>query len=178
MTASNTDDRKQDLVSSLRSLLQQSKCTKRQFLSLIGKLSFVCKVILAGRIFLRRLIDTTCSVSRLHHHIRLTKEAHLDMYWWLNFLSQWNGTCCILQTEWTTSLAMDLYTDASGTHGWGTYWLGRWIYAQWPTEHAHKSNKSIYFIIYFYYVILKIVDCNLERAKVFLKNWHFSFIRT
>ena len=41
------------------------------------------------------------------------------MYWWLNFLPQWIGTCCILQTEWTTSPAMDLYTDASGTHGWG-----------------------------------------------------------
>ena len=139
MTASITDDRKQDLISSLRSLLQQSKCTKRQLLSLIGKLSFACKVIPAGRIFLRRLIDTSCSVSRLHHHIRLTKEAHLDMYWWLNFLPQWNGTCCILQTEWTTSPAMDLYTDASGTHGWGAYWSSRWIYAQWPTEHAHKD---------------------------------------
>ena len=74
MTASITDERKQDLVSSLRSLLQQSKCTKRQLLSLIGKLSFTCKVIPAGRIFLCRLIDTSCSVSHLHHHIRLTKE--------------------------------------------------------------------------------------------------------
>ena len=148
MTASITDDRKQDLVSSLRSLLQQSKCTKRQLLSLIGKLSFACKVIPAGRIFLRRFIDTSCSVSRLHHHTRLTKEAHLDMYWWLNFLSQWNGTCCILQTEWTTSPAMDLYTDASGTHGWGAYWSGRWIYAHWPTEHTHKDItwKELYAI--------------------------------
>ena len=85
MTASITDERKQDLLSSLRSLLHHSKCTKRQLLSLIGKLSFACKVIPAGRIFLRRLMDTSCPVSHLHHHIRLTKEAHLDMYWWLNF---------------------------------------------------------------------------------------------
>ena len=27
------------------------------------------------------------------------------MYFWLNFLPQWNGTCCILQTQWTTSPA-------------------------------------------------------------------------
>ena len=135
MTASITDDRKQDPVSSLQSLLRQSKCTKRQLLSLIGKLSFACKIIPAGRIFLRRLIDTSCSVSRLHYHIRLNKEALLDLY----FLPQWNGTCCILQTEWITSPAMDLYTDASGTHGWGVYWSDRWIYAQWPTEHAHKN---------------------------------------
>ena len=61
------------------------------------------------------------------------------MYWWLNFLPLWNGTCYILQTEWTTSPAMDLYTDALGTHSWGAYWSGRWIYAQWPIEHAHKT---------------------------------------
>ena len=148
MTASITDERKQDLISSLQSLLQHSKCTKRQLLSLIGKLSFACKVIPAGRIFLRRLIDISCSVSRLHHHIKLTKEAHLDMYWWLNFLPQWNGSCCILQTEWTTSPAMDLYTDASGSHGWGAYWSGRWIQAQWPPEHIHKDItwKELYAI--------------------------------
>ena len=86
MTASITDDCKKDLVSSLQSLLQQSKCTKHQLLSLIGKLSFACKVIPAGRIFLCRLINTSCSVSCPHHHIRPTKEAHLDMYRWLNFL--------------------------------------------------------------------------------------------
>ena len=149
MTASITDERKRDLISSLQSLLQHSKCTKRQLLSLIGKLSFACKVIPAGRIFLRRLIDISCSVSRLHHHIRLTKEAHLDMYWWLNFLPQWNGSCCILQTEWTTSPAMDLYTDASGLHGWGAYWSGRWIQAQWPAEHIHKDItwKELYAIV-------------------------------
>ena len=109
MTASITDDHKQDLVSSLQSLLQQSKYTKCQLLSLIGKLSFTCKVIRAGRIFLCRFIDTSCLVFHFYHHLRLTEEAHLDMYWWLNFLPQWNGTCCILQTESTTSPAMDLY---------------------------------------------------------------------
>ena len=28
-------------------------------------------------------------------------------------------TCCILQTQWTASPAMDLYINASGIHGWG-----------------------------------------------------------
>ena len=36
MTASITEERKQDLISSLQSMLQHSKCTKRQLLSLIG----------------------------------------------------------------------------------------------------------------------------------------------
>ena len=97
MTASISSERKQELLSALQSMIERRKCTKQQLLSLIGKLSFACKVVPAGRIFLRRLIDLSCSVSRIHHHIRLTKEAHLDMYWWFNFLPQWSGTSCILE---------------------------------------------------------------------------------
>lgn len=148
MTASISEERKQDLISSLQSLLHHKKCTKRQLLSLIGKLSFAGKVLPAGRIFLRRLIDTSCAVSHLHHHIRLTKEARLDMYWWLKFLPKWNGSHCILQTKWTPSPGMHLYTDASGSHGWGAYWHGRWIQAQWPIEHINNDImwKELYAI--------------------------------
>ena len=95
-------------------------------ITIIGKLSFACKVFLAGRIFLCTTIDLSCSVSRIHHHVRLTKEeVRLDMYWWVNFLPQWSGTSCVLETKWTTTIPMNLYTDASGTLGWGAYWSGR-----------------------------------------------------
>ena len=86
MTVSISDERKQDLISSLQFLLHKSlskdgKCTKRELLSAIGKLSFACKVIPAGRIFLHRLVDKSCSVSCLYHRVSLTKEANLDIYW-------------------------------------------------------------------------------------------------
>ena len=45
-------------------------CTKRELLSLIGKLSFTTKVVPAGRLFLRRLFDLSTTVDRLHHHLR------------------------------------------------------------------------------------------------------------
>ena len=80
MTASISSERKQELLSALQSMIERRKCTKQQLLSLIDKLSFACKVVPAGRIFLLRMIDLSCSVSRIHHHIRLTKEVRLDMY--------------------------------------------------------------------------------------------------
>ena len=63
MEASITSDRKQALLSELLQLRYQRKCTKRALLSLIGKLSFCCKVLPAGRIFLRRLIDLSTTVK-------------------------------------------------------------------------------------------------------------------
>ena len=118
VTVSISSERKQKLLSALQSMIECHKCTKQQLLLLIGKLSFACKVVPAGRIFLVRMIDLNCSVSRIHHHIRLTKEVCLDMYWWVNFLPQWSGTSCILETKWTTTISMNLYTDASGTLRW------------------------------------------------------------
>ena len=80
-----SEQHKQDLISSLKLLLYHCKCTKHELLSLIGKLSLTCKVMPSGRIFLCWLIDPSCSVLLLHHYIRLTKEAHLDIFW-LQFL--------------------------------------------------------------------------------------------
>ena len=57
MTASISADRKEELIHTLRRTLASCTCTKRTLLSLIGKLSFACKVVPPGRIFLRRLID-------------------------------------------------------------------------------------------------------------------------
>ena len=122
-------------------MIQRRKCTKQQLISLIGKLLFACKVVPAGRIFLCKMIDLSCSVTRIHHHIRLilTKDAQLDMYWWVNFLPQWSGTSCILQTKWTTTISMNLYTDASGILGWGAYWSGRWLQAHWSLNNCKKD---------------------------------------
>ena len=79
MEASITSERKQSLLNELQLLHNHHKCTKHELLSLIGKLSFACKVLPAGRIFLRRLIDLSTKVQKMHYHIRLTADARLDL---------------------------------------------------------------------------------------------------
>ena len=100
------------------SLLPDSSrtCSKRQLLSLIGKLAFACKVIPAGHIFLRRLIDTTHTVDN---------PSHL-----------------ILRQCWTPANEFQLYADASGTLGYGAYWNGAWCSQAWPPQFPTKSIES------------------------------------
>ena len=62
------------------------------------------------------------------------------MYWWVNFLPQWSGTSCILETKWTTTISMNLYTDASGTLGWGAYWSGRWLQARLVPQRLQERH--------------------------------------
>ena len=98
----------QDKLEALLSLLnswnkKKMRTTKRELLSLIGKLSFAAKVVPAGRLFLRRLIDLSTSVQKLHHHITLSASARADIKRWKDFLPRWNGISLMLQTNWTTA---------------------------------------------------------------------------
>ena len=59
----------QELLSLLGDWSTKKKCTKRELLSLIGKLAFAAKVVRSGRLFLHCLIDLSTSVTKLHNHV-------------------------------------------------------------------------------------------------------------
>ena len=114
----------EELLSSLRQWQCVKKCTKRELLSLIGKLSFASKVIPAGRTSLRRLIDLSTTVKKLHHRISFNKEARLDIEWWLEFLPSWNGRYKIPDFQVTPAPSINLFTDASGELGFVYFLTG------------------------------------------------------
>eukprot|EP00731_Ephydatia_muelleri_P014011 Em0007g1321a len=120
-------DKLEELTGLIRSWLSRHKATKRELLSLIGKLSFAAKVVPAGRLFLRRLIDLSTTVRKLHHHISLNAEARADIRWWDSFLPSWNGVAMFLDPEWTAADSLQLYTDASGSLGFGAYFNCAWF---------------------------------------------------
>lgn len=111
---------------------RKKKCTKRELLSLIGSLSFACKVVKPGRMFLRRLIDLSTTVSHLNYHISLNSEAKLDIKWWSEFIDEWNG-CALFQAPLVTSLELNLFTDASNS-GLGAVYGAHWFSEPWPAR--------------------------------------------
>jgi hypothetical protein len=130
MRASITQERKLDILSAIQSLQGRRTVTKRELLSIIGKLAFATKVVPPGRIFLRRLIDLSTTVTPLHHHITLNADARADLTWWLHSLPSWPGTSLFLQSHWSPAPDMELYTDASDM-GYGAYWNGQWFNNHW-----------------------------------------------
>jgi len=85
------------------------------------------------------MINLSNTVVQLHCRISLTTEADLDIQWWLEFLPCWSGTSLILNTRWTPSLALNLYTDASRMHGWGAYWDGMRIQSHWSLSSGNMD---------------------------------------
>ena len=130
----------QDILSELTLWSKQKKCTKRQLLSLIGKLHFASKVMPAGRIFLRRLIDLSTHAEAPHHHLYLNSAAKADIRWWRELIPSWNGTAPILEPNWTLSNSINLYTDASAKHGFGAFYNGAWLRGPW-LQHQQINNS-------------------------------------
>ena len=110
----------------------------------IGKLSFAGKVVKTGRMFLRRLITLSTSVTELNHHINASARA--DIHWWLNFLPSWNGIS-LIQDEPITADTLALYTDASGTLGFGAIFNLQWFSCPWPDHFLHHINVKKLFAI-------------------------------
>ena len=119
-------ERMHDILSELQQWLFKKRATKRQLLSLIGKLMFVCRVVKPGRIFVQRLINLSKSVSCLHHKIRITSDAMFDIQWWLKFLPSWNRKSVFYNAQWIDSDVLHLYTDASNV-AVAAYYNGHWF---------------------------------------------------
>ena len=119
-------------------------CKKRELLSLIGSLSHACKVIRAGRAFLRRLIDLSMKATRLDHFIRINAEARADLEWWFYFIGRWNGIS-LLSAVSIQPPAATIYSDASGNWGCGAICGSQWFQLKWDTrsDRWHISIKEL-----------------------------------
>lgn len=102
-----------DIKKELQKWLSKKWGTKRELLSIIGKLVFLTRVIKSGNIFLRRLYNMSTKVKCLHHKVKLTAEATRDIIWWLLFLDQWNRKSVFYEELWETNDDIEVHTDAS-----------------------------------------------------------------
>ena len=139
MECSLPPDKLAELLADLQAWSSKKECIKRDLLSLIGKLNFACRIIPAGQIFLRHLIDLSTTARLPHHHISLNTDARQDVAWWLKFLPLWNGRAIIPDPFWSRSLDLELFTDASGGLGFGIYFQGHWLNGSWPPNLSDRS---------------------------------------
>ncbi|XP_055352887.1 uncharacterized protein LOC129598832 [Paramacrobiotus metropolitanus] len=134
------EEKLRDFLSEFQVFSNAKSMTKRDLLSLIGKLSWATKIIPAGRIFLRRMINLANSVRQLHYRISLNKEFRADLNWWLEFLPLWNGFYSFLEPTWTSSADLNLFTDALLTFGCGAVYGHEWLHAVVSTWKSFSSR--------------------------------------
>ena len=138
-------ERLESVMEELYKWQAKKSAKKREMLSLIGKLSFVCRVVQSGRTFLRRMIDLAKKAKQLHHRVRLTQAFHADITWWLEYLPGWNGVSAFYDDDWTPNADMELYTDASDLAAAG-YFKKSWFVV--PANTTRSINwRELYAIV-------------------------------
>ena len=134
MEARLPDDKLQKCIFLVTDFVGRKKVTLCEMQSLIGTLNFACSVVVPGRAFLRRLIDLTRGITKAHHYIRLNRSVKADLQLWLTFLHAFNGRSLFLHDGWLDSNTLQLYTDASGSLGYGATFGDDWCYGTWPDQ--------------------------------------------
>ena len=114
-------------------------CSRHQLESLIGHLHHAAKVVWPGRSFLRRMIDLLRCFRRRDHPIRLNSEFQLDLQWWHQFLSSWNGVYFWLFPGMSATPDLEVTLDASGSLGFGAYFRNKWFTGSWAPSQAAQS---------------------------------------
>ena len=49
--------------------------------------------VYSDKTFCRLLISATCGLTKLYHHLRITRPIHLDLLMWLTFFHFRNSQC-------------------------------------------------------------------------------------
>ena len=83
------------------------------------KHSFASRCIDPGRSFMHQQWDTCKCFQKSHYHIKLAGGPLTDLELWLTLLKEWSGKSFLLHIRRTPAPDTDLFTDASGSIGWG-----------------------------------------------------------
>ena len=107
----------------------KKSCCKRDLLSIIGQLQHACCVVKPGRSFLRRMIQLSTVVKKMHHLIRLNAGFRSDLKWWATFLYSWNGVS-MMSALGIQRHSATITSDASGS--WGCEAFDSQFQLSWP----------------------------------------------
>ena len=132
--------------------LNNKKVTVHQVQKLCGFLNFLCRSVVPGRAFTRRLYAMYTVKGRTllpHHHVKVREENRSDLLIWKRFLSHPNvfarpfaeyGEC--------TAEEVLLYSDASGNFrkGFGAWCQNSWMFSVWSYEFMCKNDPSIEYL--------------------------------
>ncbi|KAI8492000.1 hypothetical protein Bbelb_303730 [Branchiostoma belcheri] len=130
-TLSQPANKLEELRTILRETCGRRSVSKRELLSLLGKLNWASRVVLGGRTFMRRLIDLSKTVRRPHHRTKLTSAARTDLRWWEDFVRTFNGVSYFMDSEPIS--AGQINTDACDDGGAG-FFNGDWFYVNWTLD--------------------------------------------
>lgn len=136
-----SDDRIQEIRELLLAWRSKVTVSKREILSLIGKLQFCSKVVRDGSKFIRRLIELSKKPKFLFHKVKVTAEARSDLAWWEACMESHNGIYAIPK-PWCIENTHIVFSDASDIAA-GFVCYNSWSMFLFEGKYLWMRKKSI-----------------------------------
>ena len=134
----------------IEGFLCKKKATILMFQKLCGTLNFLCKCVISGKVFVRRLYAATENNNlKPHHHVRISAENKADLSLWQEFLRNPAVFCRpFLDSKEFNSLDIGMFSDASRNFKLGFRVLcgEDWTFGQWCNEFMTKYEPSIEYL--------------------------------
>jgi hypothetical protein len=92
MSATVPTSKRVAILATLQDCLQRKSVTKREALSIIGKLNYLCRVVRSGRPYLAASIKAANGPKKLSHYVYISSAVKEDIRWWTVFLERFSGT--------------------------------------------------------------------------------------
>ena len=158
----------------LRSWGSRRSGSKRQLLSLVGRLQHCCQAITLGRPFIRRLIDRAYSVKELHKFVHLTAWEKEDIEWWTSLINSWNGRSLFLLPKWERAPDTLVSSDASGSIGFGAFNSNEFFACKWPNDFGslNIATKEMIPIV----IAAKIWGHHWERKRIIFQSDNMAVV--
>ena len=138
----------------INTVLKRKKVTVLCLQNLCGYLNFLCKAVIPGRVFTRRLYTFTSIKGKTlkeHHHVWVNAEMHKDLGMWLEFLKSPNAYARPFADydDSITAKDIDFYTDATKNKllGFGGICGSFWMSYSWPDpDWIEEKDPSIEYL--------------------------------
>ena len=133
-------------VKQIQRILEGKKTTVHALEKLCGYLNFLCRCIVPGCAFTRRIYSYFSSGMKPYHHIRINQEIRYDLQMWLTFLNTPSVYCrpFIDYTITITTTELKWETDASGKIGFGGICGSEWMQCKWSLALLAKDPSIEY----------------------------------
>ena len=132
-------------LSMVEEMLNSKKTTVHKIQRLCGVLNFLCRIVIPGRAFTRRLYALTANKEgvalKQYHHVNVKRETKLDLEIWRKFLMNSNLFCrhfFDFGLQQITDIRM--YSDASRNFTLGSF--GAWCEQSWMQGFWHEEHST------------------------------------
>ncbi len=134
-------ERQNEILHELEIISHVKVVTKKKLLSLIGKLSFITKIIRSVRTILRHIINLAKSANYLHYNVKMNVQARRYIVWWTENVTNHNGKC-MFPLPRVTANTIELWSDASDI-GAGATFGNQWLCIPFTGKKAYFKQIHI-----------------------------------